>query len=191
MAKRALKAVEVEADIKLDLGCGTRKQAGFLGVDRRKFDGIDVVHDLLKTPWPWKDGSIAEIHMSHVMEHFTGLQRVKIVNEMYRVMRVGAKATIITPHWCSNRAYGDFTHQWPPVSEMWFYYLSKTWRADNAPDNDIEWNPDGYNCDFECTWGYSIHPNFVPKNQEAQQLAMQFYKEAVQDMTATFIKKAP
>jgi hypothetical protein len=190
MAKRALKAVEVQEDIKLDLGCGPRKKGNdWIGVDRRKFDGVDIVHDLLKTPWPWKDGSIAEIHMSHTMEHFTGRERVKIVNEMYRVMRVGAKATVITPHWCSNRAYGDFTHQWPPVSEMWFYYLSQKWRAENAPDNDIKWNPDGYSCDFECSWGYSIHPTFVVKNQEAQQHAMQFYKEAVQDMTCTWVKK--
>src|SRR5580698_1511238 len=95
VAKRALKAVVVPEDIKLDLGCGSRKQAGFVGVDRRKMEGVDIVHDLLKTPWPWKDGSIAEIHMSHTMEHFTGRERVKIVNEMYRVMRVGAKATVI------------------------------------------------------------------------------------------------
>ena len=189
MAKRALKAVVVPVEIKLDLGCGKTKKEGFLGVDRRKFEGVDVVQDLLKTPWQWKDGSVAEIHMSHAMEHFTGLQRVQIVNEMYRVLRVGGKATVITPHWASNRAYGDFTHQWPPVAEMWFYYLSKTWRADNAPDNDIKWNKDGYSCDFECTWGYSIHPTFIPKNQEAQQFAMQFYKEAVTDMTATWIKK--
>ena len=189
MAKRALKAVEVDPEIKLDLGCGTRKREGFLGVDRRKFDGVDVVHDMLKTPWPWKDNSVAEINMSQVMEHFTGLERVKIVNEMYRVLRVGGKATVVTPYWASNRAFGDFTHKWPPVSEMWYYYLSKPWRADNAPDNDIQWNPDGYNCDFECSWGYSVHPTFVPKNQEAQQFAMQFYKEAVQDMTCTMVKR--
>lgn len=189
MAKRALKAVEVPEEIKLDLGCGTRKQAGFIGVDRNKYDGVDVVLDLLKTPWPWKDGSVAEIHMSHTMEHFTGPQRVKIVNEMYRVMRMGAKATVSIPHWCSNRAYGDFTHQWPPVSEMWFYYLSKSWRADNAPDNDIKWNKDGYTCDFECTWGYTMHPHFQTKHQEVQQFAMQFYKEATPDMTSTWIKK--
>lgn len=189
MAKRALKAVEVAPEIKLDLGCGTRKQAGFIGVDQRKFDGVDVVMNLVKDKWPWATGSVSEIHMSHAMEHFAGRDRVKIVNEMYRVMRVGAKATIITPHWCSNRAYGDFTHAWPPVSEMWFYYLSKTWRADNAPDNDIKWNPDGYDCDFECTWGYAMHPNFVPKNAEAQQFALQFYKEAAQDLTSTWVKK--
>lgn len=189
MAKRALKAVEVAPEIKLDLGCGTRKQAGFLGVDRRKFDGIDVVHDLLKTPWPWKDGSVAEIHMSHVMEHFAGKDRPKICNEIYRVLRVGGKATVITPHWNSNRAYGDFTHQWPPISEMWYYYLSKTWRAENAPDNDIKFNPDGYDCDFDCTWGYSINQVFQAKHQEAMQFAIQHYRDAVLDITSTWVKK--
>lgn len=191
MAKRALKAVVVPEDIKLDLGCGPRKQPGFLGVDRRKFEGVDVVQDLLKTPWQWKDGSIAEIHMSHVMEHFTAIQRVQIVNEMHRVLRVGGKATVITPHWCSNRAYGDFTHQWTPVSEMWYYYLNKEWRAENAPDNDIKWNKDGYSCDFQCTWGYSLHPDLVARNDEFRTFAMQFFKEACQDLTCTMIKKEP
>ena len=189
MAKTALKAVKVAPEIKLDLGCGKNKKEGFTGVDQRKFEGVDVVLNLLKAPWPWKSGSVAEIHMSHAMEHFGGKDRVQIVNEMYRVMRVGAKATIATPYWASGRAYGDFTHQWPPVCEMWYQYLNKKWREENAPDNDIKWNPDGYSCDFECTGGYALHPVFVPKNQDAQQFATQFNKEAVQDMTWTMVNK--
>lgn len=189
MAKKsALKVVIPSEPIKLDLGCGKTKKEGFLGVDRRKFPGVDVVTDLMDK-WPWKNDTVAEIHMSHVMEHFTGPQRVHIVNEMYRVMQKGATALIITPYWCSNRAYGDFTHQWPPVSEMWFYYLSKAWRADNAPDNDIQWNPEGYNCDFDATWGYTLHPEFQSKNQERQMFAIQFYKDAVYDIMATLVKK--
>jgi hypothetical protein len=189
MAKKAaLKVVVPSEPIRLDLGCGPRKREGFIGVDRRKFDGVDVVTDLLK-PWPWKDASVEEVQMQHVMEHFTGKERVFIVNEMYRVMQPDAKATITTPHWSSNRAYGDFTHQWPPVSEMWFYYLSKQWRADNAPDNDIQWNPDGYKCNFECTWGYTLHPEFQTKNQERQTFAIQFYKEVCMDTICTMVRK--
>lgn len=175
---------ETEVELKLDLGCGKSKKPGFLGVDQRSFEGVDVVTDLTK-PWPWEDGSVTEIHMSHVLEHFTGPQRVHIFNEMYRVLAKGGKATIATPHWCSNRAYGDFTHQWPPVSEMLYFYISKKWRLENAPDNDIEWNPAGYNCDFEASWGHSIHQEFVTKNQERQAFAVQFYKEACQDLVAT------
>ena len=189
MAKKALKVVVPSDPIKLDLGCGKRKQEGFIGVDRRKFDGVDIVHDLLN-PWPWKDDSVAEIHMSHTLEHFTGEQRVFIFNEMCRVLQKGAKATIITPLWSSNRAYGDFTHQWPPVSEMLYFYLAKKWRDDNAPDNDIQWNPKGYSCDFDATWGYSgIHQTWANRTDEVKMFALSFYKEAAGDLQATLVKR--
>jgi SAM-dependent methyltransferase len=182
-AKRKLQKVESTTLLKLDLGCGKNKREGFLGVDSRQFDGkVDVVHDLT-TPWPWADGSVEEAHCSHFIEHLTGPQRVHFVNELYRVLIPGGKATVVTPHWASNRAYGDMTHKWPPVSEMWFYYLDKDWRAQNAPHNDF------YTCNFNCTWGYSLHPQIQMKAQEAQGFAMQFYKEAAQDMICTMTKK--
>lgn len=174
--------------IKLDIGCGKNKKEGFIGVDSIAFDGVDIVANLTEH-WPWEDDSVEEINMSHVMEHFTAKERVFVVNEMYRVMKVGAKASVATPYWCSNRAYGDFTHQWPPVSEMWYYYLSKEWRKVNAPHNDIEYNPDGYSCDFDCTWGYTLHQQIIPKSQEAQVYALTFYKEAAQDLLSTMVKK--
>lgn len=180
--------IEEAAPIKLDLGCGKSKKEGFLGVDRRAFPGVDVVADLLQ-PWPWADNSVEEIHMSHVLEHFSGVERVHILNEMYRVLVKDGKATITTPHWCSSRAYGDFTHQWPPVGEMFYFYLLRKWRHENAPDNDIEWNPQGYNCNFEVTMGHTIHAEFVTKHQEVQMRALQFYKEAAQDLIANLVAR--
>ena len=132
MAKKALASVTTPLNLKLNLGCGKTKMPGFINVDRRNFPEVDAVADLTQA-WPWSDGSVEEIHASHIVEHFSGLERVHIFNEMYRVMRIGAKALIITPYWCSNRAYGDFTHQWPPVTEMLYNYLWKDWRMGNAP----------------------------------------------------------
>ena len=114
---------EVPELLKLDIGCGKGKKAGFHGVDSIAFDGVDTVFDVRTSPWPWADNSVEEVHCSHFLEHLTATERVQFMNEMWRVMKEGAKATLITPHWGSNRAYGDPTHQWPPVSEMWFYYL--------------------------------------------------------------------
>jgi SAM-dependent methyltransferase len=170
--------------LKLDLGAGKNKRAGFLGVDSRKFDGVDIVTDLTQ-PWPWESNSVEEVNMSHVLEHFTGVQRAHVFNELHRVLAPGGKATITTPHWASNRAYGDFTHQWPPVSEMLYYYISKAWREVNAPHTDQKWNADGYACDFEATWGYVLHQDLLPRNQQYQMHAMTFWKEACQDMIAT------
>lgn len=168
-------------DLKLDLGCGKNKRAGFIGVDMNGFDGVDVVCDL-RDKWKWEDDSISEVVSSHFIEHLTSEERIHFVNELYRVLKPSAKATIITPSWSSNRAYGDLTHQWPPVSEFWYYYLSKAWRTTNAPHND------GYTCDFEATWGYSTHPDLQVRNQEYQMHALTFWKEAAQDIIATLTK---
>ena len=167
--------------LKLDFGCGKHPREGFEGADSRDFGQPHRV-DLAK-PWPWKDATVEEGHASHFVEHLTALERIHFVNELYRVLIPGGKCTIITPSWASMRAFGDLTHQWPPVSEFWYYYLSKPWREENTPHND------GYTCDFEATWGYTMHPAVVPRSPEYQTHALTFWKEAAQDLIATLTKR--
>lgn len=173
---------------KLDIGCGKNKREGFTGIDQYAMDGVDHVFDV-RQPWPIESDSVEEVHCSHFLEHLTGVERVQFFNELYRVMKKDAKASIITPHWASNRAYGDFTHAWPPVSEMLYYYVSKEWRATQAPHNDIQWNPQGYSCDFAATWGYGMREDLLSRNTDFQQYAMSNYKEACQDIYATLVKR--
>jgi SAM-dependent methyltransferase len=173
--------------IKLDLGCGPGKKAGFTGVDQTAFPGVDIVHDL-KKKWPWKDGSIEEVHSGHFLEHLDSMERIHFYNELHRVLKPGAKATIITPHWASCRAYGDPTHKWPPVSEFAWYYLKRDWRMANAPHADITNLAGGFACNFEVTWGYGLEPGVAARNQEYQQHAMTYFKEAISDMFATLVK---
>ena len=175
------------AAIRLDIGCGKNKREGFIGVDRIKFDTVDVVCNVGTEKLPYGDSTVDEIHCSHFLEHLTQEERVHFLNEAWRVMRKDAKMSVITPHWASNRAYGDPTHKWPAVSEMFFYYISKAWRATQAPHTDIEFNPAGFRCDFSATWGYSMHQDLVTRNQEYQQHALTFYKEAAQDLHATLV----
>ena len=163
--------------LKLDLGCGTSKQPGFLGVDSRRFPGVDVVADL-REPWPWEDGTVEEVHCSHFVEHLTGPERIHFVNELYRVLRPNGSATLIVPNWASARAYGDLTHQWPPVSPFWFYYLGKAWREQNAPHNDF------YTCNFEVEYGYSVHQQFRDADQKTRDFACLFYVDGGQDIMA-------
>lgn len=177
------------APTKLDFGCGPHKREGFQGVDRSAFVGVDHVVDLTVAPWPWADGSVSEAHASHFVEHLTALQRVLFFNELYRILVPGGTCQIIVPHWASCRAYGDPTHQWPPVSEFAFYYLSKDWRAQNAPHTDAQFLEGGFNCDFEATWGYSMRPDLTVRNQEYQQMAIANYKEAISDMIGNLKKK--
>ena len=175
--------------MKIDIGCGMNKKEGHIGVDIMQFfdkDGkelVDMVMDVSSAPWPWADDSVDEVNASHFIEHLKPEGRIHFVNELQRVLKKGGKCFLAVPHWCSTRAYGDLTHQWPPVVEFWFYYLSKDWRAGNAPHNDF------YKCDFDCTWFYGMHPHWHTRHQEAQQFALSWYKEAAQDIIATMTKR--
>lgn len=182
MAKKtALKRIEAPKLIKLDFGCGKRPKEGFEGVDERDFGQPHKVD--LRKPWPWADASVEEAFSSHFIEHLKPIERVHFVNELHRVLIPGGKCQVVFPHWASNRAYGDLTHQWPPMSEFWFYYLSKQWRDEYAPHNDF------YACDFECTWGYSMNPAVSQRAQDYQQHAIQNFKDAIYDIVATLTKR--
>jgi hypothetical protein len=170
--------------LKLDFGCGPHKREGFHGVDQTAFPGVDTVCDLTQ-PWPWADNSVSEAHASHFVEHLTAWQRVHFWNELYRVLVPNGTAQIIVPHWASCRAYGDPTHQWPPVSEFAFYYIKKDWRMANAPHCDSSVKPDGFNCDLEAVWGNGMRPDIQARNPEFQQFAMANYKEAITDLFVT------
>src|SRR5262245_24805691 len=127
----ALKRVTAKKLLKLDFGCGPNPKEGFEGVDQYAFDGkVKHVFDIRKTPWPWKDSSVEEVHCSHFLEHLTQDERCAFMNELGRVLKPDGKATVITPHWCSNRAYGDPTHMWPPISEMFYAYTSRKFRLE-------------------------------------------------------------
>jgi hypothetical protein len=188
----SLPAENLAEPIRLDIGCGKNKKAGFIGVDAIQFDGVDVVFNAGTDRWPYEEGSVEEIHASHFIEHLTNFEgryeRVHFFNEVYRVLKKGCKATLVFPHWASNRYYGDPTHK-EPFSEFGFYYLSKDWRAVNAPHADAQYNSKGYACDFDATWGYTLHPSLHVRNAEYQQHAMTFWKEAAQDIMATLVKK--
>lgn len=199
--------------IRLDLGCGPNKKKTdaqgqsqeWIGVDSIAFPGVDVVLDLVAvdgkvdiatgvfkrerfSPWPWEDNSVEEAHASHFVEHLEPMERWHFFNELYRVLKPGAKATIITPDWCSQRAYGDMTHKWPPVSGFFWMYLNKEWRMANAPHNDAQHVKGGLSCNFGAQWGPTLHPELATRNQEYVQHAITFWKESCQDMIATLTK---
>jgi SAM-dependent methyltransferase len=207
--------------LKLDIGCGKNKQAGFVGIDIYNFPGVDVVADLRKPRWrsqsvpadlvarvsvdnafveegvySFADNSVDQVHCSHFLEHLTNLddrwERVNFFNELHRIMKPGATAQLIFPHWSSSRYYGDPTHK-EPFSEMGFCYLNRQWRLDqgNAPHADISVNKNGYSCDFDWTYGYGLHPHLLTRNQEYQQHALTFWKEAATDIVATITKRPP
>jgi len=44
--------------MKLDIGCGSKKTKGSIGLDIVKHKNVDIVHDLTKFPYPIKDDEL-------------------------------------------------------------------------------------------------------------------------------------
>lgn len=195
LAKLKTTTTVVAEPLRLDFGCGKNKKEGFKGVDIRKFDGVDFVVNVATEKWPWADDSVDEAHASHFIEHLTWPQRVHFFNELCRVLKKGAKATLIWPHWASDRYWGDPTHQ-QPLSAFALFYLNAEWRKTNAPHCDFAAVKDGdphfwheYTCDFDNVITFSVDPNLNGRSQETVQWAMRYYKEAAQDIMGTLIKR--
>ena len=171
--------------MKIDLGCGIRKQEGFIGVDSMEFPGVDVVMDAFEYLATLSDESVDEVNMSHFVEHFDGQERIKLFNELGRVVKKGGRMVVTCPAWSHERAYGDPTHKWPPISTWTFLYLNKEWRDINGPHT-------GYTCDFDWNVIGSYDQNdawIAYRNVETKQVFMARNINVTQDIIATLTKR--
>jgi SAM-dependent methyltransferase len=92
----------------LDVGCGSKKHPGAVGIDLSPDTDADVVHDLNAVPWPLDDSSFDHILLQDVLEHLH--DPYAIAAELHRIGRPGARVQLRTPHFSSALAYSDPTH---------------------------------------------------------------------------------
>lgn len=93
----------------LDLGCGTRKRPGAIGLDINPATGADIIHDLGVFPYPFTDNSFKEIYVDNVMEHLENV--IKTMEELHRISKPNAMVKIIVPYFKSRWAFIDPTHR--------------------------------------------------------------------------------
>jgi SAM-dependent methyltransferase len=110
----------------LDIGCGTRKLPGAIGIDWIGATAADVVHDLRQFPWPFPDASFDEMYADNVLEHLPDV--VRTMEEIHRLGRPGALLHIITPHYASQASWRDPTHMHHFSWESFDYFC-----ADDRP----------------------------------------------------------
>jgi predicted SAM-dependent methyltransferase len=96
--------------MKLNLGCGDSKFAGYCNVD--KYGEPDLRWDLERFPWPWADDSVEEVAMSHSLEHIgqSAETFIGVIKELYRVCRDQAKIVLRVPHPRHDNFLNDPTH---------------------------------------------------------------------------------
>lgn len=142
--------------IKLDIGVGTIKLPGWIGIDISPLPGVDIVHDLLDFPWPIADESVLEARCLHVLEHIPTTcmccrkqkdPLFSVFDEIYRVLVPGGMIMIETPHASSLRAWQDPTHR-RAISEETYKYTSKMRRKEMHVEHyDIS-------CDFGVSYAF-------------------------------------
>ncbi|MEM2956117.1 MAG: methyltransferase domain-containing protein [Candidatus Pacearchaeota archaeon] len=93
----------------LNIGCGTDIRKGYINLDIVKLPGVDVVWDIEKFPYPFKDNTFDEIFCSHVLEHVSDL--VKVMEEIWRISKPHARIKIIVPNFSGYYAFVDPTHK--------------------------------------------------------------------------------
>jgi SAM-dependent methyltransferase len=120
--KQVAKVINGQRAIQLDVGCGGKKQQGFVGMDKRKVPGVDIVHDLEVTPWPLPDNICSVVVLSHVWEHIMPNKTLDVMAEIHRVCRPNAIVMISGPYGMGFRYQADPTHC-NPTNTVTFRYF--------------------------------------------------------------------
>ena len=81
--------------LRIDLGCGTNKQTGFIGVDRYPLPGVDILADM-NGFLPFREDSVDLLFASHSLEHVKTL--LWTIREVYRICKHGAQVCVCAPY---------------------------------------------------------------------------------------------
>jgi SAM-dependent methyltransferase len=144
--------------LKLDIGCGDNKETGegWIGMDIRKFPGVDIVQDLEKQPWPFAKDTFTLLSAAHVIEHINPhhFGFIKFMDECWRILKPDGQFRISTPYGGSTRYLADPTHINPVVPHTFHYFdplqitqLYKVYRPKPWAIRQLTYSQDG---NIEC-----------------------------------------
>ena len=111
-----------KAGAKLDVGCGSNKQKGWIGMDKRRVKGVDIVHDVQVFPWPVPDDSCFQVLLSHLWEHIEPKYRMDLMEELWRIVQKNGQLLISVPYCMSMGAFQDPTHYTCPTEATFTYF---------------------------------------------------------------------
>lgn len=111
--------------MKLNLGCGTDYQEGYVNVDMYSDSQVDARFDISAVPY--EDNSVDEIRAYHVIEHFDYKQAHLVLKEWHRVLKPGGTIRIETPDFlesCKDFITADEDRRW----KLYGHFFSEAWR---------------------------------------------------------------
>lgn len=122
--------------IRLDVGCGSTKIDGFIGMDHLSLPGVDIVHDLNEIPWPFEDNSVKKIVFCHSLSHLENISSIMI--ECSRLLVPGGILEILAPHYSSDNYKTDPTHKMSlGVRSMNYFILNTDFGYTYIPEKNL------------------------------------------------------
>jgi predicted SAM-dependent methyltransferase len=189
--------IPIKMEQRLDIACGQRLQSGWVGMDivdlkNTPEESKYIKHDVLSFPWPIADKSIYEARCSHFVEHvphqLEGISKYKdglvaFMEEVHRVLMPQGIIVIDAPYYSSQRAHQDPTHC-RSITENTFRYFDPQWMAEIGMDHY------GIQTDFEIlTIKLILDPEYESKSKTAQQYAVKYVINSVQDIQIVLRKR--
>ncbi len=176
--------------MKLNLGCGQYKLAGYLNLDSSPVCEPDQVLDLEQLPWPFPDNSCEDMVLSHVLEHLG--ERLEtylgIWKEIYRVCAPQALVKVTVPHPRHDLFLIDPTHIRPILPES-LMMLSKArnleWKQNGVADTplglylDVDFEVTDVRYVFDAFWASQIQSGKM-KEQEVMTIS-RTYNNVIQE----------
>ncbi len=117
----------------LDLGCGKRKRADAIGIDKNSRSDADVLHDLNHFPYPFSDNQFDAIYADNVLEHLNDV--IRVMTELHRITKNNGIVEITVPFYAHRNANTDPTHQ------HWFGVHSFDYFVRGTSHGDFQYSP--------------------------------------------------
>ena len=92
---------------RVDLGCGSHKATGYIGVDLAPSPSVDVVADLTRR-FPFDTSTVDHLRAYDIIEHLP--DRIHTMNEIWRISKPDALIDIRVPSTDGRGAFQDPTH---------------------------------------------------------------------------------
>ena len=89
-------------------------------MDRNRASRADVLADLDRFPYPFRDNSFDQLRAVHVIEHLADV--IGAVEEFHRMVKPGGSIYIATPHYTDFSSFCDPTHRWHLNSYSFRYF---------------------------------------------------------------------
>lgn len=90
-------ALRFRSGIALNLGAGGTRMGNYINVDSLLLRETDLLCELQHLRWFVRDGSVSRMYASHVLEHFTVTEALRILRIAHRLLERGGELRISVP----------------------------------------------------------------------------------------------